>query len=259
MSAPTKGGFRSALAFAVGSPFRLRVPQYPDHTFPLDDTRPPWVTHVSSPPCRPQTPWCDEEEPYAFALVLRARPFPVFGRPVHPWARALRLRPGGSPQTLQTPPCGGRPALQKIRDVGSRSAYLSPGFRRRASLASPYLSSLLADEALPPSLDIDPGPRVEWDFNPPETCAARRTIRASPPPHSAPSNRHRHQVGRHDRPRYRASRVARVLPLCTCHRHYPGTATRCSHRSLPQSFQPSPHGLTGRPVHRPFRDPMERG
>jgi len=61
--------------------------------------------------------------------------------------------------------------------------------------------------------------------------------------HSAPSNRHRSQVGRHDRPRYRASRVARVLPLCTCHRHYPGTATGCSHRSLPQPFQPSPHGL----------------
>ena len=27
-------------------------------------------------------------------------------------------------------------------------------------------------------LDIDPGPRVEWDFNPPETCAARHTVRA---------------------------------------------------------------------------------
>ena len=82
---------------------------------------------------------------------------------------------------------------------------------------------------------------------------ASSVIRASPPPHSAPSSRHRHQVGRHDRPRYRASRVARVLPLCTCHRHYPGTATGCSHRSLPQPCQPSPHGLTGRPVHRPFR------
>ena len=36
-------------------------------------------------------------------------------------------------------------------------------------------------EALLPPLDIDPGPRVEWDFNPPETCAARHTIRDSPP------------------------------------------------------------------------------
>ena len=31
-------------------------------------------------------------------------------------------------------------------------------------------------EALPPRLDIDPGPRAEWDFNPPETCAARHTL-----------------------------------------------------------------------------------
>ncbi len=42
-------------------------------------------------------------------------------------------------------------------------------------------------------------------------------------------------------------------PPCTCHRHYPGTATGCAFRSLPQPFLPSPHGLTGRPVHRPFR------
>jgi hypothetical protein len=42
-------------------------------------------------------------------------------------------------------------------------------------------------------------------------------------------------------------------PVCTCCRHYPGTVTGCSHRSLPQSWQPSPHGLTGRPVQRPFR------
>ena len=37
-----------------------------------------------------------------------------------------------------------------------------------------------ASEALPPPLvDIDPGPRVEWDFNPHETCAARHTVRAA--------------------------------------------------------------------------------
>jgi hypothetical protein len=32
-------------------------------TYRMDDTRPPWVTHASSPPCRPHTPWYDEEEP----------------------------------------------------------------------------------------------------------------------------------------------------------------------------------------------------
>ena len=31
----------------------------------------------------------------------------------------------------------------------------------------------------PHLLDIDPGSRIEWDFNPPETCAARHTVRAA--------------------------------------------------------------------------------
>src|SRR3954471_12150659 len=65
-------------------------------------------------------------------------------------------------------------------DGGSRSAYPCPGFRRRASLASPYLPSTLADEALPPPSDIGPGPRTEWDFNPPDTPAARHTLWTSP-------------------------------------------------------------------------------
>jgi len=47
-----------------------------------------------------------------------------------------------------------------------------------------------------------------------------------------------------------------VLPafsLCTCHRYYPGAATGCLFRSLPQSYQPSPKGWSGRPAQRPFR------
>jgi hypothetical protein len=93
--------------------------------------------------------------PCAFAIILLARPLSIFGRPVHPWDGSLRLQPGGSPQALQTPPRGGRPALRR------------------------YFAS--AREALPPRSDIDPGPRVEWDFNPPETPAARHTLRVVPP------------------------------------------------------------------------------
>jgi hypothetical protein len=88
--------------------------------------------------------------PNAFAPIVRARPLPIFGRPVHLWDGSHRLQPGGSPQTLQTSPHGERPAL--------RSCTTS------------------ASEALPPLLDIDPGPRAEWDFNPPEMCAARHTL-----------------------------------------------------------------------------------
>src|SRR4051812_19228684 len=109
--------------------------------------------------------------PYAFAPIVRARPFPVFGRPVH--------LPGLLPliTTLLKP---FRPrlaaALQKVVDGGSRSAYPCPGFRRRASRASPYLPSLLAGEALPPPSDISPGSRAEWDFNPPDASAVRHTL-----------------------------------------------------------------------------------
>ena len=54
---------------------------------------------------------------------------------------------------------------------------------------------------------------------------ASPVLRAFPPPHSALSDCHQSQVGRHDRPRYRVSRVACVSLLCTCYRYYPGTVT----------------------------------
>ena len=47
----------------------------------------------------------------AFAPIVRARPCPVFGRPVHHRNCFHRLRPGTSPQALQTLPLGRRPAL----------------------------------------------------------------------------------------------------------------------------------------------------
>ena len=43
------------------------------------------------------------------------------------------------------------------------------------------------------------------------------------------------------------------FPLCTCCRHYPGTATRIIFCSITASCQPSPLWQLGRPVHRPFR------
>jgi hypothetical protein len=47
--------------------------------------------------------------------------------------------------------------------------------------------------------------------------------------------------------------VLSTLTLCTCCRHYPGAATGVVLRSIPQPYQPSPKGLSGRPAHRPFR------
>ena len=47
----------------------------------------------------------------AFASIVQARPCPVFGRPVHHRNCFHRLRPGTSPQALQTLPHDRRPAL----------------------------------------------------------------------------------------------------------------------------------------------------
>jgi hypothetical protein len=48
--------------------------------------------------------------------------------------------------------------------------------------------------------------------------------------------------------------VLRALSLCACCRHYPGTATGGVYFArFPPSYQPSPKGWSGRPVHRPFR------
>src|SRR5215813_5372749 len=105
-----------------------------DHTCRLDHTRSPWVTRASSPPCRPHTPWCDGVEPSAFASIVQARPFPILGRPVHLWDGSHRLRPGGSPQALQTPPHGGRPALRSPLGGGFRSTLAVSRFRLRARL-----------------------------------------------------------------------------------------------------------------------------
>src|SRR4051794_23978932 len=78
---------------------------------PGDRTSPPGVTSRSSVPCRPQTPWCGGWMRSAFAPIVRARPCPTFGRPVHHGGGPPRLRPGTSPQAFRIPPRGGHPAL----------------------------------------------------------------------------------------------------------------------------------------------------
>ena len=122
----------------------------------------------------------------AFAPIVRARPFPIFGRPVHPRDRSLRLRPGGSPHALQTPPRGGRPALQSFRrwlQLCLGRFQLSPSCPFRHL---PYLPTLRPVRHYPHLLDIDPWPRAERDFNPPETRAARHALRTWPPPSRLP-------------------------------------------------------------------------
>ena len=132
----------------------------------------------------------------AFAPIVRARPFPIFGRPVHPRDRSRRLRPGGSPHALQTPPRGGRPALQSFRSwlqlcLGRIRLSPSCPFRHL-----PYLPTLRPVRHYPHLLDIDPWPRAERDFNPPETRAARHALPMDlPPSASSPLRGRRSRFG----------------------------------------------------------------
>lgn len=144
------GGSRPTFVFSVPHPFVCECHNIsaipPARTIPgLPGSHSP-LPHRVARKHLGTTGW----NPNAFASILQARPLPAFGRPVHPRDRSLRLQPGGSPQALQTPPRGERPALR--------------------SFPAP------ASEELPPPSDIDPGRRVEWDSNPPETCAARHTL-----------------------------------------------------------------------------------
>ena len=77
------------------------------------------------------------------------------------------------------------------------------------------------------------------DLNPPDHCAAWRTLRASPPPWPARPCPHGSSVGA-CHAAGRASRVASIPLFHACYRHYPGGTGRCSRRSLPDRWQPSP-------------------
>jgi hypothetical protein len=77
---------------------------------PGDSASPPEVTHYSSVPCHPQTPWCGGVNENAFAFIVQARPCPTFGRPVHlgvapiDYSPVLLLMPFGFHLTMDTLP-----------------------------------------------------------------------------------------------------------------------------------------------------------
>src|SRR5438874_2686083 len=91
----------------------------------------------------------------AFAPIVRARPCPIFGRPVHPgfppidYSPILLLKPFGfqiTPDTLSSSEISRWPARHYPRLWIQR-----PSSERRR------------------------------DFNPPDSCAAQRTLRTAPP------------------------------------------------------------------------------
>ncbi len=180
ISAPTAQGSRSMFVFSVARPFVCGC--HIISTLPSARTIPGLPGSLASLLHRVARTHLGAMgwNQCAFAPIVRARPFPIFGRPVHPRDGSRRLRPGGSPHALQTPPRGGRPALQSFRSW----LQLCLG-RIRLSPSCPfrhlhYLSTLRPVRHYPHLLDIDPWPRAERDFNPPETRAARHALLLGP-------------------------------------------------------------------------------
>ena len=82
--------------------------------------------------------------------VLRTRPCPTFGRPVH-LGFPHRLRPGTSPHALRIPPHGGHPALRSTASSGSRSALAVSSFRLRARLDVSIPSAFFGQRGITPA------------------------------------------------------------------------------------------------------------
>ncbi len=170
----------------------------------------------------------------AFAPIVRARPNPIFGRPVHPgsppfdYSPILLLIPFGfriAPDTLSS---GIR------RATGSRSVLAVSGFRLRARLDFSIPSCSPGQRGITPAFGYSaPHPSAEGTSTP--------MIHALPSAHYEPL-RHpmapdlslagvRLVIAGHAM----GLPVLRTLSLCTCCRHYPGAAAGRTLRSASPS------------------------
>jgi hypothetical protein len=119
----------------------------------------------------------------AFVPIVRTRPCPIFGRPVHPrvapidYSPILLLKPFGfriAPNTLSS----GKP-----QEDGFRSVLAVSGFRLCARLDFSIPSFFSQPARHYPRLWIQrPSSERRGDFNPHDSCAAQRTLRTHPPP-----------------------------------------------------------------------------
>src|SRR5208337_4519877 len=125
----------------------------------------------------------------AFAPIVRARPCPIFGRPVRLRGRPHRLQPDTSPHALRIPDRSGHPAL---RDIPSSWLKVCLGCVR-LSPSCPFRllhTRLLSRPARRyPRFRIRPSSSERrGDFNPHDSRAAQRTLRARPTPRLFPDS-----------------------------------------------------------------------
>ena len=110
----------------------------------------------------------------AFVPIVRTRPCPIFGRPVHLRGSPHRLRPDTSPHALRIPDRSGHPALRDTRAIGSRSALAVSGFRLRARLGF----------SIPPCSPGQRGITPAFGYGPPHPSAEGTS---TPMTHALPS------------------------------------------------------------------------
>jgi len=113
----------------------------------------------------------------AFVPIVRTRPCPIFGRPVHPrvapidYSPILLLRPFGFRIAPNTLPSG------KPQEDGFRSVLAVSGFRLCARLDFSIPSFFSQPARHYPRLRIQrPSSERRGDFNPHDSCAAQRTL-----------------------------------------------------------------------------------
>src|SRR5271169_6791117 len=161
----------------------------------------------------------------AFAPIVRARPIPIFGRPVHQGSPPIDYSP-----ILLLKPFGFRIAPDTLSSdenlVGQRG--ITPAFGYSAPHPSAGGTLTLLIHALP---SAHYGPLR----HPSAPGLSLTGVRLIIPDHAL------------------GLPVLRALSLCTCCRQYPGAAAGRNPAHLTRPYQPSPIRRSGRPAHRPFR------
>ena len=184
---------------------------------PADPPRSPRVTHWSSIPCRPQTPWCGG-----------------WMRSPSPQCRLDLAPPLADRFVMGSPLDSARSAPQTLGPHLTRCLFRRGGSRSTCVQACvPVPSATCAGEALPPPLDTAPLPGAGGTSTL-LTCFLR-TLRASPPPSPARPDPHGLSVGTVPRRR-------QGFPCCV---HSP---LPCVPPPIPRRNRPVLPSLASRPV-----------
>jgi hypothetical protein len=180
----------------------------------------------------------------AFAPIVRARPCPIFGRPVHQgsppfdYSPILLLRPFGFRITPDTLPSGA------LRANGFRFVLAVSGFRLRARLDFSIPSCSPGQRGITPAFGYSaPHPSAEGTLTP--MTHALPSAQYEPLRHPMAADLSLAGVQLVIADLALGLPVLRTLSLCTCRRQYPGVATGRTLRSTRPAVSAFPDMAVG--------------